>query len=365
MSGYTVPDNNVGWGRVDLDSSLYFAGDTSKLWVMDDTVGIQTGDTVQYELNVTGGARPFRVALCWSDYPGTMRAAYICVNDISLTVVSPAGDTFKGSVYSAGQSVTGGIYDTLNVEECVRRNSPEPGTWVVRVHGRNVPQGPQPFALAVTGVLEAAPPPAHDVGVTRIVAPVDTVDSHSVIAPRAVVRNFGTSEETFVTRFTIGADYGDTTTITLGAGLSDTLTFASWTADSAGTFVVRCSTELAGDEMAANDRAIDSVYVPFTGIVENNAAPLAFALGKAVPSPFGGVTTIGYTIPRLVPTTLSIYSATGALVRALTDRIHSPGRYVAAWDGKDASGRLVSAGIYLYRLEAGPFSATGKVLLSR
>jgi len=44
MNGYTGRTINVGWGRIDLESSLYFAGDTSKLWVMDDTHGLETGD---------------------------------------------------------------------------------------------------------------------------------------------------------------------------------------------------------------------------------------------------------------------------------------------------------------------------------
>jgi hypothetical protein len=117
ISSYTVPDNNVGWGRVDLDSSLYFAGDQSKLWVMDEETGLETGDSLLYTITVAGDSRPFRVSLCWSDYPGTMQAALILVNNLDLTVISPSGTEYKGNVYSAGQSKTGGIYDTLNVEE--------------------------------------------------------------------------------------------------------------------------------------------------------------------------------------------------------------------------------------------------------
>ena len=107
MTGYTVPDNNIGWGRVDLDSSLYFAGDSSKLWVKDDTLGLNTGDSLLYTLPVASNQRPFRVALIWSDYPGTMRAALILVNDLNLTVISPTGIEYKGSVYTGGQSTTG------------------------------------------------------------------------------------------------------------------------------------------------------------------------------------------------------------------------------------------------------------------
>lgn len=156
ITGFTVPDTNIGWGRLDLDSSLYFAGEVRKLWIMDNIAGLSTGDSLIYSINVTNGAVPFRVALSWSDYPGTMRAAIILVNNLDLTVTSPGGTDYKGSVYSGGQSTTGGLYDTLNVEECFRLNAPAVGTWKIKVKARNVPQGPQPFGLAATGGISAS-----------------------------------------------------------------------------------------------------------------------------------------------------------------------------------------------------------------
>jgi hypothetical protein len=364
MNGYTVPDNNVGWGRVDLDSSLYFAGDTSKLWVMDDTIGIETGDSVLIPINVLGAGKPFRVTLCWTDYPGTMRASYICVNDLDLTVYSPTGTAYKGNVYSGGQSVTGGINDSLNVEECTRINSPEVGTWGIMVKARNVPQGPQPFALAVIGMLGEAE--FHDVSTTFIIAPTDTVDSGSIVTPMAEVRNFGTFAETLDVRFTISAGYGDSVHLTLGVGGVDTVTFTDWVADTLGSFAVTCSTVLSGDANPGNNAVTESVVVRSTyGIEEGKGLPRVFSLDRAAPNPFGGSTTIRYALPRATPARLSVYSATGALVRTLHDGKLGPGYYVATWNGRDGSGRLLPSGIYLYRLEAGNYSATGKVLLSR
>jgi hypothetical protein len=364
MSGYTVPDNNVGWGRVDLDSSLYFAGDTSKLWVLDDTIALETGDSVLIPINVTGNMKPFRVTLCWSDYPGTMRASYICVNDLDLTVYSPSGAPYKGNVYSGGQSVTGGTNDSLNVEECTRINSPEVGSWGIMVKARNVPQGPQPFALAVMGVLGEAE--YHDLATTFIIAPADSVDSGDVVTPRAEVRNFGAFDENFSVRLTIGAGYDDSVALTLDAGGVDTVNFADWDATTLGTFAVECSTELAGDVNPGNNAASESVVVRSNaGIEDGKGLPRVFSLDRAAPNPFGGATTIRYAIPRMTPAKLSVYSATGALVRKLREGTLKPGYYSATWDGRDGSGRLLASGIYLYRLQAGNYSATGKVLLSR
>jgi len=153
ITGYTVPDNNVGWGRIDLDSVLYFAGDAKELAVVDEAVGLATGQYVEYTYNVASGSAPLRFALVWSDYPGAGGAGIKLVNNLDLTVTAPNNDQYKGNVYVGGQSTTGGSYDTLNVEECVRVDVPQAGNWTVRVSGVNIPYGPQPFALVVTGDL--------------------------------------------------------------------------------------------------------------------------------------------------------------------------------------------------------------------
>jgi hypothetical protein len=160
MSGYTVPDNNVGWGRIDLDSVLYFNGDVKKLAIVDEPTGLSTGQYVEYNYNVLSGSVPLRVTLVWTDYPGAVSGAHNIINDLHLTVTDPGANVYHGNVYSGGQSVTGGSADTVNVEECVRRNSPAAGNWTVRVDGADVPSGPQPFAIVVTGDLGAATQPS-------------------------------------------------------------------------------------------------------------------------------------------------------------------------------------------------------------
>ena len=153
MSGFTVPDNNVGWGRVDLDSVLYFAGDAKELAVVDEAAGVSTGQYVEYTYNVASSAVPLRATLVWSDYPAAGGAGIKLVNNLNLLVTDPTNNEYKGNVYAGGQSTTGGNYDTLNVEECVRVDAPQTGNWTIRITGVNVPYGPQAFALVVTGDL--------------------------------------------------------------------------------------------------------------------------------------------------------------------------------------------------------------------
>jgi len=361
VSGYTVPDDNVGWGRIDLDSSLYFAGDESKLWVMDDTTGLGTGDSVMYNIAVADDGRPFRVSLCWSDYPGTMQAAVILVNDLNLTVISPSGTEYKGNVWSGGQSQPGGDYDTLNVEECFRQDSPETGTWTVKVKGLNVPQGPQPYALAAIGMFGSST--RHDVGATRIVAPVGQVDTGDVVTPQAVIVNFGNVPETFYSMFTIDAGYADSQQVTLAAGQVDTVDFTDWVATPVGVFVARCSTMLGGDIDPGNDAVEDTFEViPTTGVAQGGRLPRAFALERGEPTPFFGQTTIRFALPRPATVDLAVYSTAGARVRTLTAGDVSAGYHRVSWRGRDEDGRLVSRGVYYVRLTGPGFSGVSKLV---
>mgnify|MGYP000974098669 CR=1 FL=1 len=62
---------------------------------------------------------------------------------------------------------------------------------------------------------------------------------------------------------------------------------------------------------------------------------------------------------------LRVYDLLGREVAVLTEGERSAGRHEAVWDGRDASGRAVSSGVYLYRLEAGGQAGMGKMTLVR
>ncbi len=208
--------------------------------------------------------------------------------------------------------------------------------------------------------------PSHDVGVTRILAPPDTVDSGASVTPRAVIHNFGSSEETFDVWFAVGVDYADTVSLMLPPGATDTVGFEDWDALDLGTFAVICSTMLASDTNTTNDAVHDSVLVsPFTGVAEQRGLPGVFSLDRVAPSPAVGRAAIRFGVPRRAPATLRIYSATGMVVRTLCSSSLAPGYYSRVWDGLDASGRLAGAGVYLVRFETDGFAATRKLVLQR
>ncbi|HEV8595435.1 MAG TPA: S8 family serine peptidase, partial [Thermoplasmata archaeon] len=151
------PNNAQGWGRLWLDEAMYFNGDLKKMFVVDQTSGIATGDTLEYRVRVATTPGRFRAFLAWSDFPGIEGANPALVNNLDLEVIDPNSVTYKGNVRgtcSSGQTLTGGAFDTLNNLEGVVRIAPAVGEWRVRVVGTNVPMGPQRFALVILADLD-------------------------------------------------------------------------------------------------------------------------------------------------------------------------------------------------------------------
>jgi hypothetical protein len=97
--------------------------------------------------------------------------------------------------------------------------------------------------------------------------------------------------------------------------------------------------------------------------VEAGTTPGAFALGQAYPNPFNPSTSIQFDLAERAYTTVKVYSATGQLINTLASHTLDAGAYRVTWDARDADGREVSAGTYLYTLTAGNFSETKKVVL--
>jgi hypothetical protein len=150
VAGFHVPDNTIGYGRLTLDDVLYFPGDTSRTLLVDPPDGLTDGRYVEYQVQVTDPTQPLKVALCWTDAPGNPASAVQLVNDLDLQVLHD-GATYRGNYLLNYASVDGGVRDSLNVEELVRLPAPAAGLWTVRVEAHRVLQGPQPFALCITG----------------------------------------------------------------------------------------------------------------------------------------------------------------------------------------------------------------------
>jgi hypothetical protein len=91
--------------------------------------------------------------------------------------------------------------------------------------------------------------------------------------------------------------------------------------------------------------------------------PVEFTLEQNYPNPFNPNTVIRYSIvsPSLV--SLKIFDILGREVKTLVNKEQVNGVYEVNWDGDDELGNKVSTGVYFYRLDAGDFVQTKKMML--
>ncbi|MFQ5638290.1 MAG: T9SS type A sorting domain-containing protein [bacterium] len=92
------------------------------------------------------------------------------------------------------------------------------------------------------------------------------------------------------------------------------------------------------------------------------ALPTTFSLGQNYPNPFNAGTVISYQLPESGRLTLKIYNLLGEQVRMLLNETQEAGSYTVHWDGKDHVGKFVPSGVYLYRIQAGSYTATRKAV---
>ena len=192
MGTRNIPNDDEGWGRVNLINSLI--PDSDEGIFVDDRNRIKSGQTREYNFDITRSGEPLKVVLAWSDFPGSSQSNAQLRNDLNLEVTNPNGNmVYKGNVFTSGHSITGGNWDDVNNVEVVLVDSASTGTWTVSVkddyHGGG--RTWQPYSIAVRGVN------------VNDLSPDPTFSSEVIIDP--IVPQVGENVEITVTVENLGA----------------------------------------------------------------------------------------------------------------------------------------------------------------
>jgi len=147
------PNMQTGYGRVELSSALEFE-DSEFDAIYRDREVLSNGEHSVFCFNVGVGLpnQDFRVSIVWTDPPGDPSISRSLVNDLDLVVNGPndavfLGNTLKQTDESHGTYV---VRDSVNNVEQVRVMNPVAGYYAVRVVGKDIPVGPQKFALVAS-----------------------------------------------------------------------------------------------------------------------------------------------------------------------------------------------------------------------
>jgi hypothetical protein len=86
-------------------------------------------------------------------------------------------------------------------------------------------------------------------------------------------------------------------------------------------------------------------------------------LGVAHPNPFNPSTTISFSVSQEGPVALEVFDLAGRHVQTLVSAVVSAGEHSVQWHGRDDTAAQVASGVYLYRLKAGDFVQTKRMVL--
>ena len=94
-----------------------------------------------------------------------------------------------------------------------------------------------------------------------------------------------------------------------------------------------------------------------------NEIPHTYNLFPPYPNPFNPITNLSYNLPEDALVNITIYDMMGRIVSNLVSSQQNAGYKSIQWDATNNQGQPVSAGVYLYRIEAGEFKQTKKMVL--
>jgi PGF-pre-PGF domain-containing protein len=139
----TRPDNASGWGRIDIENSLFPA--SPRIMQYHDNISLNTSESWNAKYYSNNNSEPLQITLVWTDHPSIPSAAKTLVNNLDLTVVGPDG-TYLGN-----------DGDAINNVEQVELLTPVDGIYSITITGADIPHPPQPFALVISGALDLPP----------------------------------------------------------------------------------------------------------------------------------------------------------------------------------------------------------------
>ena len=91
--------------------------------------------------------------------------------------------------------------------------------------------------------------------------------------------------------------------------------------------------------------------------------PKTYQLAQNYPNPFNPITKIEYELPKTELISLKIFDIMGREVVSLVNEVQKPGHKFALWNATNKLGQSVSAGTYIYTIQAGKFRKTKKMVL--
>jgi hypothetical protein len=180
----------------------------------------------------------------------------------------------------------------------------------------------------------------------------------AVDVPVSLSFRWNRSEGASTYRFQLSRSLSFSSTLLDTAGLSDTTFAQTGLQGTTGYYWrVRASNNIGDGFWSAPFRFTTAQFV---SVAAGQSVPAEFSLGQNHPNPFNPATTIGFSLPQAHRVTIKVFDILGQEVATLLDEEVPAGSFTVTWNATKAA-----SGIYFYRIVAGDFVQTKRMVLMR
>jgi hypothetical protein len=180
-----------------------------------------------------------------------------------------------------------------------------------------------------------------------------------------IISNGITVNENVVGYWNFNEGTGATLTDQTSSGNNGTINGATWSTDTPemGSYTLAENSPCVGSGQDGTNMGAYGVGCSAILAVEEEFIPMQFAIHQNYPNPFNPVTTIRYELPENGLVNIIIYDILGRRVKTLISQTQTAGHRSVQWNATNDYGKPVSAGVYIYQIQAGKHINTKKMLL--
>lgn len=120
---------------------------------------------------------------------------------------------------------------------------------------------------------------------------------------------------------------------------------------------------LSPDQLSLRTYFTPEDFSRLMGLLKDVQIPDECKLSQNYPNPFNPETSIEFALPQKTSVAVSVFNVLGQKVKVLVNSEMEGGYHTVRWNGTNNFGHEVSGGIYFYRLQAGDYSSTKKMLM--
>jgi hypothetical protein len=381
---YISPDNDYGWGIMDLTRALYYHPTGDIVFTYRPHITASAGQPIDITANIAGGSGIANAQLYWRNGDtGDFAALTMTPNGSDYSVSIPAQTGSQVQYYFKATDTNSSLAYfplggenhpfKLGLDAIQYTESFDDGinSWISG--GTN-----NTWSLSAkysrTGALSLTDSPAGNY--------LDNTDSwikSNVVLDltRATAASFSfywrgvlqtNHDSLLVEASTDDTNWNRFPQYVSGSGFS----FAQISCDLApylGQSDVRVRFRLKSDASTGREGIyIDDVVFSWTSTAIDEGpitTPRLFSLNQNYPNPFNPSTQIEFSLSSKERVELSIYDMLGRKIRTLINTEIEPGQHSVIWDGANESGQDVASGVYLYKLSAGSSSDVRRMTLVR